>query len=119
MHNYFVLKNFSLEVNDDKLCGILQVPEPEKVTTPPAIEQGGILQRWFPGWGGWYGSSQSEADTSRRSSPEAASLEVGEPPTKIRKNNEDLGTCTRITCVNQSTKSTDHPYSNILFQGYL
>lgn len=33
---------------------------------PPAQAQSGLLKRWFPGWGGWYGQASPpvESDTS-------------------------------------------------------
>jgi hypothetical protein len=67
-----------------------QTPEPLKAASPPPEEQTGILQRWFPGWGGWYGSSQT--GTEGRGTTQGATQEVGEPPTKIRKSDSDLGT---------------------------
>lgn len=96
IYNYFVLKKNLFELNDDKLYGFLQVFELEKVIIFFVIEQGGIFQRWFFGWGGWYGLFQSEVDISRRFSLEAVFLEVGELFIKIRKNNEDLGICMGI-----------------------
>lgn len=30
---------------------------------PPAQGEG-ILQRWFPGWGGWYGYGQPQAESA-------------------------------------------------------
>lgn len=96
LYNYFVLKKNLFEVNDYRLCDLLQVFELEKVIIFFVIEQGGILQWWFLGWGGWYGLFQSEVDISRRFSLEAVFLEVGELFIKIRKNNEDLGICMGI-----------------------
>ena len=44
-----------------------------------------MLQRWFPGWGGWYGSQP--ADTARTSDDT-----VGEPPpAKMSKSDETVG----------------------------
>ncbi|KAL4233287.1 Vacuolar protein sorting-associated protein 13D [Mactra antiquata] len=38
-----------------------------------------LLQRWFPGWGGWYGSQSS----SQESELDISDDSTGEPPTKV------------------------------------
>ncbi|OWF52509.1 Vacuolar protein sorting-associated protein 13D [Mizuhopecten yessoensis] len=51
-------------------------------------EQKGVLQRWFPGWGGWYGASGAEggADTNQsQDKKENLDDSSGEPPPKMSK----------------------------------
>ncbi|XP_052810385.1 intermembrane lipid transfer protein VPS13D-like isoform X2 [Mya arenaria] len=73
-------------------------PEPEKpkakpqsvalTTTPsPPLEDKSILQRWFPGWGGWYGGqvqapvqASSDVGTSRVLVQGSQDDSAGEPP---------------------------------------
>ncbi|KAK3098591.1 hypothetical protein FSP39_021054 [Pinctada imbricata] len=70
-----------------KKDGQLYQPQVE-VKDEPAPEQQGVLQRWFPGWSGWYGSSspspgaENSSDTKKK---ENRLEDVGEPPPKIAK----------------------------------
>lgn len=49
-------------------CFILQSPSPDpeqsarKSSASPS-EDKSLLQRWFPGWGGWYGSQPERQDS--------------------------------------------------------
>ena len=66
---------------------IIQSPSPEPLAAklPTSPEDKGVLQRWFPGWGGWYGSQP--ADTAKTSDDT-----VGEPPpAKMSKSDETVG----------------------------
>ncbi|XP_053397933.1 intermembrane lipid transfer protein VPS13D-like isoform X2 [Mercenaria mercenaria] len=65
-------------------------PEPEPSTrksadSPP--EDKSLLQRWFPGWGGWYGSQSEKPDSAVGTSlePDEDVDDTGEPPPKISK----------------------------------
>lgn len=76
----------------------------EATTAPVAVtpeekpeEQKGVLQRWFPGWGGWYGSSDPDPGaeggagfTSKEANQSQVGKESlddssGEPPPKLAK----------------------------------
>ena len=56
-------------------------PQPTQGGTSPKQEEKSVLQCWFPGWGGWYGSQPLK--------PENESQELHEhhegPPAKISK----------------------------------
>ena len=57
-----------------------------RVESPKEEIQKGTLQRWFPGWGGWYGSGSME--TTSPTSPDTPPVTVKEtepPPTKSPK----------------------------------
>lgn len=65
-------------------------PEHEESTKKQAgspVENKSLLQRWFPGWGGWYGSQQELQETTAGTSSETDVGDdvdnVGEPPPKI------------------------------------
>lgn len=54
-------------------------PEPEQSvkSEPSKAEDQSLLQRWFPGWGGWYGGGQTESQLEQGTSRDR---NVGEPP---------------------------------------
>ncbi|XP_060085097.1 intermembrane lipid transfer protein VPS13D-like [Ylistrum balloti] len=74
-------------------------PAPVVVTSEEKPqEQKGVLQRWFPGWGGWYGTSDpgaedgaAKADTNQsQDRKENLDDSSEEPPSKLAKTTESL-----------------------------